>query len=280
LKSPLDAMRDAASLIQQKKGMLPYKAVIVDEAQDMGPQEFNLINSILTGVDPANSLFIAGDAHQRIYGRKVVLSHSGINIRGRSKKLRINYRTTEENRNWAVALLKGLSFDDLDGGVDTQDGYRSLIHGAAPEVHRFPGFEEEIDFIVGRIAPLISEYRNVGSVCIAVRTNKLANQYSEELKKHGLSTCIIKHSEKDSQDKPGVRIATMHRVKGLEFNTMIIASANKGIIPHSKAIMGSDSVTSREGEKAEKALLYVAVTRARKNVLITGYGEISEWLGL
>ncbi len=68
--------------------------------------------------------------------------------------------------------------------------------------------------------------------------------------------------------------------EGLEFNTMIVASADKGIIPHSKAITGSDSVTANEGIIAEKALLYVAVTRARKNVFITGYGEMSQWLDL
>ena len=280
LRAPVDAIRDARHILNSKPDLLPYNTVIVDEAQDMGPQEFMLIKAILAGKADKNSLFIVGDAHQRIYRKKVVLGRTGISIKGRSKKLRINYRTTEENRNWAVALLKGLSFDDLDGGIDTQNGYRSLIHGAAPEVHKFNTFEEEIDFIVGKIAPLVSELRNVGSVCIAVRTNKLALQYSEELKKHGLSTCIIKHFEKDSPDNPGVRIATMHRVKGLEFNTMIVASANKGIIPHSKAITGSDSVTANEGIKAEKALLYVAVTRARKNVFITGYGEMSEWLDL
>lgn len=278
LRAPLDAMRDGRHILNTKPDLLPYCAVVVDEAQDMGPQEFMLISAILNGKDEKNSLFIVGDAHQRIYNKKVVLSRTGINIRGRSKKLRINYRTTEENRNWAVALLKGLSFDDLDGGLDSQDGYRSLTHGTVPEVHSFSSLKDEIDFIAGKIAPLISESINVGSVCIAVRTNKLAEMYSRELKKHGLSTCIIKHSEKDSPENSGVRIATMHRVKGLEFNTMIIASANKGIIPHHKAVRGSDSVTSSEAEKAEKALLYVAVTRARKNVLITGYGEMSEWL--
>ena len=280
LKAPLDAMRDAASLIQQKKGMLPYKAVIVDEAQDMGPQEFNLINSILTDVEPENSLFIAGDAHQRIYGRKVVLSHSGINIRGRSKKLRINYRTTEENRNWAVALLKGLSFDDLDGGKDSLEGYRSLMHGAIPEVHRFDSFTDEVNFIVERLTPMLSESGSMDRVCVTVRTNKLVSLYGEELRKHGIATCVIKHTEKDDPNNHGVRIATMHRVKGLEFDAVIIASANKNIIPHRRAIAGSDSVAEKEGLKAERALLYVAVTRARKNVLVTGYGQMSEWVDL
>jgi len=278
LRAPLDAMRDARHILNAKPDLLPYRTVIVDEAQDMGPQEFMLIKSILNCKDEKNSLFIVGDAHQRIYNKKVILSRTGINIRGRSKKLRINYRTTEENRNWAVALLKGFSFDDLNGGVDLQKGYRSLTHGVVPEVHCFSDRNEEINFIASKIVPLISELKNVASVCVAVRTNTLAKVYSDELKKHGIATCIIKHSEKDAQDTPGVRIATMHRVKGLEFNTMIIASANKGIIPHRKAVTGSDSVTEQEALKSERALLYVAVTRARKNVLITGYGNMSEWL--
>jgi len=278
LRAPLDAMRDARHILNNKPDLLPYRTVVVDEAQDMGPQEFMLINSILNGKDEKNSLFIVGDAHQRIYGRKVVLSHAGINIRGRSKKLRINYRTTEENRNWAVALLKGLSFDDLDGGIDDQKGYMSLMHGAKPEVFAFSSFTEEIAFIIDKLKPLVSEAGELDKICIAVRTNKLVQQYAEELKKHGLNPCVIDPKRKHDRKEHGVRIATMHRVKGLEFDTMIIGSANKGIIPHYRAIAGSDSVTEQEGLKAERALVYVAVTRAKKNVLITGYGEMSEWL--
>jgi len=274
LKAPLDAMRDAASLIRHKKGLLPYKAVIVDEAQDLGPQEFSLINALVSDTEPENSIFIVGDAHQRIYGKKVVLRRVGINIMGRSRKLRINYRTTEENRNWAVALLSGVPFDDLNGGWDEQSGYKSLMHGASPEVHRFDSFQDEIAFIIGKLTPLLPEVGKLDRVCIALRTNKLVQQYAEELDKHGLKPCIIKPSEKHDPERHGVRIATMHRVKGLEFDTMIIASANEGIIPHHKAITGSDLVTEEEGLISEKALLYVAVTRARQNVLITGFGEL------
>jgi len=278
LRAPLDAMRDARHILNTKPDLLPYRAVVVDEAQDMGPQEFMLINAILNGKDEKNSLFIVGDAHQRIYGRKVVLSHTGINIRGRSKKLRINYRTTEENRNWAVALLEGLYFDDLNGCLDDQKGYMSLMHGAKPEVHRFASFSEEISFIIEKLKPLVSEAGELDKICIAVRTNKLVHHYADELEKHGLNPCVIDPKRKHDSDKHGVRVATMHRVKGLEFDTMILASANKGIIPHSKAISGSDSVTEEEGLKSEKALLYVAVTRARRNVLITGYGHLSTFL--
>jgi hypothetical protein len=79
-----DAMREARMMLEQKGDILPYKAVVVDEAQDMGPQAFKLIRQLVPGGDRENDLFIVGDAHQRIYGQQVVLSRCGINVRGRS----------------------------------------------------------------------------------------------------------------------------------------------------------------------------------------------------
>lgn len=104
LREPDDAMRDAFQLLDQKGQDLPYCAVVVDEAQDMGHQAFRLIRRIMSGEDGKNDIFIVGDAHQRIYRHRVVLGQCGVNIRGRSRKLRINYRTTEENRRWATSL--------------------------------------------------------------------------------------------------------------------------------------------------------------------------------
>ena len=86
-----------------EEGELPYRAVVVDESQDFHPEEWKLIRALVPA--GANDLFLVGDAHQRIYGRKVVLSRCGIAIQGRSSRLRINYRTTEQIRAWAVAML-------------------------------------------------------------------------------------------------------------------------------------------------------------------------------
>ena len=113
LRERPDAFRDARRLLEEKGDILPYRSVVVDEAQDMGMQAFKLIRQMIPGGDQPNDLFIAGDAHQRIYDRQVVLGHCGINIVGRGRKLRINYRTTEENRKWAVRLLQGLDYDNL-----------------------------------------------------------------------------------------------------------------------------------------------------------------------
>ncbi|TVS13642.1 MAG: DNA helicase, partial [Planctomycetaceae bacterium] len=122
-------IRNARKHLEASPVTLPYKAVIVDEAQDFHPDEWKLIRAIVP--EAKNDLFIVGDAHQRIYGSPVVLSQCGINIRGRSSRLRINYRTTEQIRRWAMGMMQGLAFDDLDGGIVDEKGYRSLLSGPA-----------------------------------------------------------------------------------------------------------------------------------------------------
>ena len=129
-----DAYRAAAALLAEDRGGLAYTAAIVDEAQDMGAQAYRLLRTLVP--EGPNDLFIVGDGHQRIYGRsRVVLGRCGIRIVGRSHKLRLNYRTTEETRAWAVRLLDGREIDDLDGGLDDQKGFKSLTHGALAPGH-------------------------------------------------------------------------------------------------------------------------------------------------
>ena len=275
-REPSDAMRDARHLLESLAGMLPYRSIVVDEAQDMGPQEFKLLRKMVP--EGPNDLFIVGDSHQRIYGKKVVLKHAGINIMGRGRKLRINYRTTEENRNWAVRLLQGLSFDDLDGGIDTQDGYKSLLHGEAPEIHGFQSYDGEVSFIVDQLIPLLSRPGKMSSVCIVTRTNALLNQYADELSSRGVATCFVKRNQVEDRRVHGVRLATMHRVKGLEFDTVLAVGLNEGVVPLAAAVTGSDDFSKTEGEKAERALLYVAVTRARKQVIMTGVDPLSPYI--
>lgn len=270
LREPADAMRDARRIITDNPGMLSYRSVIVDEAQDMGLQEFKLIRQLVQKKDnDSNSIFIVGDAHQRIYGKQVELGQAGIDTRNRTVNLRVNYRTTEENRNWAVELLKGLSFDDLDGGTDEQRGYTSLLHGELPEVQIFEHFDQEIDYLMKVLVSLLSQPGAISSVCITARVTSLVTQYGDELARRGIATCPVTKDGEDDRSRPGVRLATMHRVKGLEFDTMIVAGVNKGVVPLPAAIAGSDETTRAENEKGERALLYVAVTRARKKVIVT-----------
>ena len=274
-----DAKRDARKLLQTKGNILPYRAVIVDEAQDMGPQAFKLIRQMIPADNVGSDIFIVGDAHQRIYRHKVVLSHCGINIRGRSRKLRINYRTTDETRSWAVNLLKGVQVDDLDNGLDDQKGYKSLLHGVAPVVRTFASFKEEIAFITDYLEKTKNEENPLNGVCLVARTNNLLNQYESALKGKGVATFRIRRSAPEDRAAPGIRLATMHRVKGLEFDRVIIAAVNGGIVPFEKMDSGSsDPVIKMESEVHERALLYVSATRAKREVIVTSFGKPSRFL--
>ena len=278
LREADDAMRDARALIREKGDILPYRAVIVDEAQDMGPQAFKLIRE-MAGAERKNDIFIVGDAHQRIYRHKVVLGRCGIRIVGRSSKLRINYRTTEENRRWAVSLLEDIPFDDLDGGLDSQKGYTSLLHGTEPSVQQFASFQEEIECIATNLDRIRQESGSLQEVCLVARTHELLRQYEGALQAKGLATCLIRRSEAEDRRKEGLRLATMHRVKGLEFDRVIIAGVNDGIVPFEDAVnSSSDTAIQTELDIQEKALLYVAATRAKKEVLVTSFGKRSRFL--
>lgn len=277
LREPAGAMHDARRLIESRNEFPLYRSIIVDEAQDMSAQAFKLLRKMVP--EGENDLFIVGDAHQRIYRHKVVLGQCGINIMGRGKRLKINYRTTEETRSWAVSLLKRVAIDDLDGEADHQKGYKSLLHGADPMVHGFSTFDEEIDFIAQYLQEVRGEDGGLNGVCVVARTNDLLTQYGNALREKGFDTYPIKRSEAEDRNVPGVRLATMHRVKGLEFDRIVIAGANAGIIPLEGPDSHSTDPTVRaDAETGERSLLYVAATRAKKAVVVTAFGKPSRLL--
>ncbi|MFC1743406.1 3'-5' exonuclease [Candidatus Riflebacteria bacterium] len=277
-REPQDAFREARHILRDKGDILPYKAIIVDEAQDMGPQAFSLIRQIAPDDELKNNIFIVGDANQRIYKHKVTLSHCGINIRGRSSRLRINYRTTEETRKWAMALLKGITVDDLDGNEETQKGYKSLLHGLPPQIHHFENFQAELDFLMAKVKKLKKD-EQLNTACLVARTNNLLNQYEAAFSEKDIPTYRIKMSQAEDRSKKGLRLATMHRVKGLEFDHVIIAGVNDGVVPlRTEESDSSDPSVTSGHIKREKALLYVAATRARKELNIVSSGKKSPFL--
>lgn len=272
-----DAYRDAAALLSNGPGTLPYDAIVVDEAQDMGPQAFRLLRAMVKGA--ANDLFIVGDGHQRIYGRhKVVLSKCGVDIRGRAKKLRINYRTTEEIRRVAVRLLEGRAIDDLDGGPDDQVGYRSLIHGEVPAVRIFPSIEEEARAIADIVAEERRSDRESAGICVIARTKDELDKIEKELKPLEIPYVRVQADPSDSSDADSIRTATMHRVKGLEFDTVIVASVNDGLVPLTTRSGTIDPVEAAMRDTEERSLLYVSLTRARRKAVILGYGKLSPYV--
>jgi len=275
-KEYIDLIRDTRQLLEHRNLKLPYRAVIVDEGQDMSAEAFRLIRALVPAGE--NDIFVVGDAHQRIYRHRVSLGKCGIDIRGRGKKLKVNYRTTDEIRRFAIKLLEGRPIDDLDNGEDDQKGYMSLTHGEPPLVRTFVSAADEIQFLREYVAGLQKDGAALESVCLVARTKKLLELYAANLRPAGLETYEIKRDSAEQRDRSGIRLATMHRVKGLEFDHVIVVAANKGVIPLDVALASADDqITERNLQTGERALLYVALTRAKKSALITGYGEKSPY---
>lgn len=271
------AMYECKKILEKNSAGSRYTAIIVDEGQDFSSNAYRLLRT-LAGEERKNDIFIVGDSHQRIYKNRAVLSRVGINIRGRSSRLKINYRTTEEIRKYAFALLKGIPFDDLDEGYDDGRVCQSLTHGEAPIVANLGSVNEELQFIVAKVKKLEASGVDLQDICIVTRTHKLLDDYVTQLTAAGYRTFEIKRSKIDDRAIKGIRVATMHRVKGLEFQYVFIAAVNHRIVPLAAVINGADEVAKEEAINSEKCLLYVALTRAQKQAFVSSYGTASEFL--
>jgi superfamily I DNA/RNA helicase len=269
----VDMIRQTRLYLQSKNISLPYKAIIIDETQDFHQEDLKLIRQIVP--DGANDLFFVGDAHQRIFGKPVTLSRCEINIKGRSSKLKINYRTTEEIRNWSLRVLNSEQMDDLDGGIDTDKDYKSLLHGMKPDVLKFSSLSDEKKYIINHIKSLL-EVANTETICLAARTNRqLLDDYIPALISAKLDYVLLGTDTPDN-DGAGVRLATMHRIKGLEFHHVLIAGVNAGVVPLEHRNTGD--IDASETLIKEKCLFHVSCTRARDTLTITCYGVSSEFL--
>ena len=268
------AMYECRIILEKQFSGGRYESIIVDEGQDLSQSAFRLIRA-LAGEAHKNDIFIVGDAHQRIYRNKAILSKCGINVRGRARKLRINYRTTEEIRKYAFGLLKGVSFDDMDEEYDDGDNCQSLTHGEKPVIKKFNTPEDEMEFIVREIKDLEAAGVPRKDICLVARTHKLINGYKDGLRNNGIDVFEITTNKVDDRSRDEVRIATMHRVKGLEFNYIFAAGVNNKALPNGVRSDFSDDVSLEEFETEEKCLLYVALTRARAGAYVTCYGTMS-----
>ena len=271
------AMYESTRLLLTTGKSTRYANIIIDEGQDFSDNAYRLIRA-MAGEEHPNDIFVVGDSHQRIYRNHPTLSKCGINVRGRSSILKINYRTTEEIRKHAFALLNGIPFDDLDDDVDLGDKCQSLTHGENPVIANFNNANDEFDFIAKEIKKLKENGVDLTDICVVARTKKLVEDYIALFAKVGIRSYAIKRNKADDRNFDGLRIATMHRVKGLEFEYVFIVAVNNRILPLPSAINKTDAISELESITSEKCLLYVAMTRAQKGVYITSYGKKSKFL--
>ena len=153
------------------------------------------------------------------------------------------------------------------------------MHGDYPEIQKQATFEGEVAVIAERIQQLEKENIPLSAICVVARTHSLLEQYESALQAKGIDHLRIEGRASDDSGKPGLRTATMHRVKGLEFDAMIIAGVNDGVVPLVNAAADADSDYAQiEVETKERSLLYVAATRAKNHVLISCSGSPSRFI--
>lgn len=248
--------------------------VLVDEGQDLSPSRWKLLRALVApGPD---DMFIAEDSQQRIYGHRTVLGHHGIAIVGRSRRLTLNYRTTAQNLAYAVKLLEGGDFTDLEEQPAETASFHSARSGPVPTVHACAQLTEELD----RAAEIVKDWLEASDVqsetiAVLVRSARQRSTVVTGLSERGVTVRPIERE----RIKPGMPVVmTMHRAKGTEFSRVLLFGVNEGSIP---AALESERYSEDAWADAmlrERSLLYVAATRARDELAVTWSGEASPLL--
>jgi len=255
----------------------PYRHLVIDEAQDLHTAHWLLLRALApAGPD---DLFIVGDTFQRIYNNRVSLSSLGIETRGRSHRLTLNYRTTRQILNSAIGLIDPDGYDDLDGGADNLRGYRSILRGAEPEITGCPTPAAEMAALPARIGRWHAGGILLDDIAVIARTNAAASAAETALRNAGVNASQVRSGEPLAPDS-GVQVMTMHRAKGLEFRAVAIVGVDARHVPLDAAVTDPDidHLERRRDIQRERSLLFVSATRAREMLTITWSGRPSGFL--
>ena len=257
-----------------------YEHVVVDEAQDLSAAHWTLLRSVVDHGE--NDIFLTGDTHQRIYDNRVSLSSLGINIRGRSSRLTLSYRTTREILGSALGLLGEEEWDDLDDGTDTLSGYRSVLRGPRPVFRGSPTWGAECDAIVDWAQKLIANAGDdaVPSIAVAAPTKEEVNAVQFALNKAEVRAAPLGREGPPAGFEQAVHVGTLHRFKGLEYQHMAIAAVSEGLVPRVELdrVRKSDPARYRQEVQKARSTLFVAATRARDSLVVSWHGDPSPLL--
>lgn len=266
----------AAHLITRRDGERIADHVLVDEAQDLSPCRLMLLRALVA--PGLNDLFLAEDSHQRIYGQRIVLSRYGINIVGRSRRLMLNYRTTEQNLRYALSILTGSDYTDMEDEPETGQGYRSSRRGPKPTVKAVGSLTKEYDVVAEIVQKWIDDGTAPETIGLLVPTRKEAESLPRALGDRGLSVAFVDRGSSGPPATP--QVMTMHRAKGMEFAKVILFAVGDKNLPRRYQIEALPEGDPAEALQRERSLLYVAATRARDELIIIHSGEPSELLPL
>jgi hypothetical protein len=251
-----------------------YDFAIVDEAQDLSVPQLRFLAALTAG--KPDGLFLAGDIGQRIFQHPFSWKDLGLDVRGRSHTLRVNYRTSHAIRKQADKLLPE-EIRDLEGETESRKGTVSLFNGPDPEVKIHGSKDAEIDFVSDLILERIESGFLEGEIGIFVRSEAQLPRARAALKKAGVQWAELERTRAPEPNR--VALSTMHLAKGLEFRAVIVMACDDEIIPLQERVESiTDEADLEEVYTTERHLLYVACTRARESLTITATAPESEFL--
>ena len=262
-----------ASALARSKN-LPFDFAVVDEAQDISVSQLRFLAAL--GGDRPNALFFAGDLGQRIFQQPFSWRSLGVDIRGRSRNLRVNYRTSHQIRLQADRLL-GPEATDVDGNSEDRSDTVSVFNGPLPVIRVLKTKNEEIKSVGTWLADQSKAGVLLHEFGVFVRSAGQLDRAQAAVKESGLPFKILdEHVETTSGH---VSISTMHLAKGLEFRAVAVMACDDEIIPLQERIETvGDDADLQEVYDTERHLLYVACTRARDHLLVTSVEPASEFL--
>jgi superfamily I DNA/RNA helicase len=262
----------AAAIARSAKLVFDY--AVVDEAQDLSVAHLRFFAAL--GGNRPNALFFAGDLGQRIFQQPFSWKALGVDIRGRSRTLRVNYRTSHQIRLEADRLL-GPVATDVDGNAEDRSDTVSVFNGPPPAIRVLGGEAEEIEAVGAWIAERAASGVAAHEIGVFVRAVGQLPRARAAVEKAGLAFKILdEHVETTTGH---VSISTMHLAKGLEFRAVAVMACDDEVIPLQERIENvGDDADLQEVYDTERHLLYVACTRARDHLLVTGVEPASEFL--
>lgn len=247
---------------------------VVDEAQDISVAHIRLFAALGNG--RANALFFAGDLGQRIFQQPFSWKALGVDIRGRSRTLRVNYRTSHQIRTQADRLL-GPTITDVDDNADDRTDTVSVFNGPPPTILVVDNEEEEIKAVGDWIKQHTKSGLMPHEFGLFVRSSEQLNRAQAVAKASGLPFKVLDDNVETTSGC--ISISTMQLAKGLEFRAVAVMACDDEIIPLQERIETvGDDADLQEVYDTERHLLYVACTRARDHLLITSVGPASEFL--
>ena len=258
----------------EKSNHLPFDFVVVDEAQDVSVAQLRFLSAL--GAGRPNSLFFAGDLGQRVFQQPFSWKALGIDIRGRSRTLHINYRTSHQIRLQADRLL-GPEISDVDGNTERRYDTVSVFNGPAPTVMVLDTPEAEIETVSHWLTDRISEGMKPHELGIFVRSPAELSRACKATREADLPFKVLGESVETTIGH--VSISVMHLAKGLEFRAVAVMACDDEVIPLQERIESvTDDTDLEEVYNTERHLLYVACTRARDHLLVTSVNPASEFL--